>query len=152
VPNSVSTAKKLAHAGRPAENRSLPAWGYFVAWMLVGAGYALGFLSILTIGVAVLAVAGAATVLLTVHRPSFVGLPGVVSGISVPLFYVAYLNRDGPGTVCRAIEGGEHCTDEWSPWPWTAIGVVVLLAGVTLFVLGHRARSQQPEASEMSGT
>ena len=69
------------------------------------------------------------------------GLPGLVSGLSLPLFFVAYLNRAGPGTICRAIGAqGQECIDEWSPWPWLAIGVVLLIGGFVQFVRANRGR------------
>ncbi len=111
---------------------------WFAAWSLIGALYALALLGAMTIGILILPVAVAATVFLGRHRPARAGLWGLVSGAGLPLMYVAYLNRDGPGTVCSAIPGGESCTDEWSPWPWLAIGLALLLAGVILFARRRR--------------
>jgi hypothetical protein len=126
----------------PAVQRS--DWGWFAAWLVVGAGYALGTLSILTIGPFVLLISTVSTVMLVVlaRRRSLRGLPGLVSGPGVLLLYVAYLNRSGPGNVCQTLgHGGQHCTDEWSPWPWAAGGILLLLAGVVFFLLGSRRRT-----------
>ena len=120
-------------------------WGWFGAWLLVGCAASLGVLSILTIGIFVLPIAGAAFIVLLTRRASIVGVPGFLSGLSVPLFYVAYLNRDGPGTVCDVTHGGgTSCTDEWSPWPFFAIGVVLFLTGIAIFVLVQRNRGRGP--------
>jgi hypothetical protein len=73
---------------------------WFIAWMFVGAGYALGVLSALSIGAYVLLITVVATIVLATRAGNRVGLPGLVSGLSLPLFYVAYLNRSGPGTIC----------------------------------------------------
>jgi hypothetical protein len=73
---------------------------WFIAWMLMGAGYAIGILGALSIGPYVLVIAVAATIVLATRTGSRVGLPGLISGLSLPLFYVAFLNRSGPGTVC----------------------------------------------------
>lgn len=124
-------------------------WGWFGAWLLVGCAASLGVLSILTIGIFVLPVAGAAVVVLATRRGAIDGVPGFLSGLSVPLFYVAYLNRDGPGTVCEVTRGGGHCTDEWSPWPWFAAGVVLFIAGVAIFVWVQRSR--RPPSVAMPG-
>ncbi len=97
----------------------------------------------------VLPFAVASTVLVATWRNALVGLPGLASGVGVPLLYVAYLNRGGPWTVCEALgQGGQRCTDEWIPWPWVATGASVLLAGVVVFVVRRRkpqsARPQHP--------
>jgi hypothetical protein len=56
-----------------------------------------------------------------------------LSGAGIVPLVVAWLNRDGPGDVCRAIGGaGSECTEEWSPWPWLAAGVVLVGAGVVV--------------------
>ena len=70
--------------------------------MLTGAGYALGILGALSIGPYVLVITVAATIVLATRTGSKVGLPGLVSGLGLPLFYVAFLNRSGPGTVCTS--------------------------------------------------
>jgi hypothetical protein len=124
--------------------------GWFVAWAVVGAGLALALLTILSIGIFVLAITTAATVLLATRPKASIGLPGLISGLSLPLFYVAYLNRGGPGTACTAVPGGESCSQRWSPYPWVGIGVVLFLAGLTLFVVvlgAARRRAARPEPS-----
>jgi hypothetical protein len=101
----------------------------FIAWMLTGAGYALGILGALSVGPYVLVITVAATIVLATRTGSRVGLPGLISGPSLPLFYVAFLNRSGPGTVCTSTATSRSCVDEWSPWPWLAIAVLVLVSG-----------------------
>jgi protein-S-isoprenylcysteine O-methyltransferase Ste14 len=97
-------------------------------------------LAILSIGVFVLAITIVATVFLARSSAARAGLAGIVSGIGVPLLYVAFLNRSGPGVVCT----GRSCTDEWSPWPWLLIGAALLLVGLAWFIAtsGRRARHQ----------
>ena len=113
---------------------------WFIAWMLTGAGYALGILGALSIGPYVLVITVAATIVLATRTGSKVGLPGLVSGLGLPLFYVAFLNRSGPGTVCTSTGTGQSCVDEWSPWPWLAIGIVLLVSGYVWFAMTHRRR------------
>jgi hypothetical protein len=116
------------------------AWGWFFAWLLVGGGYLVALLGALTIGILVLPVVGILTVVLARRPGAVAGVAGIVSGLGLPLLYVAWLNRDGPGTVCTATGAGTDCTDEWSPWPWLVVGLVVLAAGVLLF------RARRPAA------
>jgi hypothetical protein len=119
----------------PADSveRTVPAVLWFTGWLAVGAGAVLAMLAALTIGVFILPLCIVATVVLATRRGSSQGFPGLVSGLSLPLFYVAYLNRDGPGTICTRSVSSVSCTDEWSPWPWFAVGAVLLLGGVLLF-------------------
>lgn len=70
------------NADRPAE------CDLVIAWMLTGAGYALGILGALSIGPYILVITVAATIVLATHTGSRVGLPGLISGLSLPLFYV----------------------------------------------------------------
>jgi ABC-type thiamin/hydroxymethylpyrimidine transport system permease subunit len=113
---------------------------WFVAWAAVGAGYAFGVLGALSIGVFVLAIAAVATVLLARHPQARTGLIGLVSGLGLPLLFVAFLNRAGPGTVCTTTATSQSCSEEWSPWPWLLIGVALVVVGCVWF--GVRSRRQ----------
>ncbi|WNM29031.1 hypothetical protein RKE30_00720 [Streptomyces sp. Li-HN-5-11] len=118
-------------------------WPWFCAWLAVGALGSLGLLSILTIGAYLLPVAVVAAGLLATRRGSRAGLAGVLSGLGVPLLYVAFLNRGGPGSVCTTTATGQSCADEYNPWLWLAAGVALLLAGVVLGVVRqHRAAAR----------
>ncbi|MGW2827031.1 hypothetical protein ACWC24_39560 [Streptomyces sp. NPDC001443] len=111
---------------------------WFCVWFVVGALGSLGVLTVLTIGPFLLPVAVAAAALLAVRRGSSAGLPGLVSGLGVPLLYVSFLNREGPGNVCTTTASGQSCVDEFDPWPWLAAGAVLLLAGIVLAVVLRR--------------
>lgn len=107
----------------------------FATWTLIGALAGFGMLSLLTIGAAVLALAAVAAALALYLRVYGPGLAGAVAGAAVPLAYVGWLNRAGPGEVCSTTAGVQTCTDEWSPWPWFAAAALCLLASVVLFRL-----------------
>jgi hypothetical protein len=111
---------------------------WFIAWAAVGAGYALGILAALSIGVLVLAVAAVATIVLARRPQARVGLTGLVSGLGLPLLYVAFLNRAGPGIVCTTTGTERSCTDEWSPWPWLLIGVALVVVGCVWYGIETR--------------
>jgi hypothetical protein len=55
---------------------------WFIAWMLTGAGFALGILGALSIGPYVLVITVAAAIVLATRTGSRVGLPGLISGLS----------------------------------------------------------------------
>jgi len=113
-------------------------WGWFGAWALVGAAFAVSLVGILTVGIFVLPFAIIGTVLLTRSPSRLRGLPGVIAGLGLPLLYVAYLNRGGPGEVCSAIPGGESCTQALDPWPWLAAGLLLITAGVVVYLVRSR--------------
>ena len=116
-------------------------WVWFTAWLLVGAGFALSLIGIASIGLFVLPLPVLATALLVRRQYATSGLPGLISGLAVPLLYVAYLNRAGPGTICTTVTGGHECNDEWSPWPWLAVGVILFVLGVAVFIDRQRRAS-----------
>jgi hypothetical protein len=118
--------------------RSMAPSAYFLAWFLVGAAWMLGVLSVLTIGLPILALALTGTVLLLRRNSAAAGLPGAVSGAAVPLFYVAFLNRRGPGRVCATTADGIECAEQWNPWPVLAGGLVLLTGGLVWFALRQR--------------
>ncbi|GAA4615703.1 hypothetical protein GCM10023195_69410 [Actinoallomurus liliacearum] len=115
-------------------------WLMFTGWLLIGACYLLGLLSILSIGIFILPFTVVGTVALATRRDTQRGLPGLVSSASLPLFLLTYLNRHGPGTHCTtSVNGGSDCTEGLlDPWPLLAGGLVFLVAGVALFHLLRR--------------
>jgi hypothetical protein len=115
-------------------------WPWFVAWFGVGGAYTLAILGAMTIGIFVLPIAVVATVVLSTRERARIAASGLVSGAGLPLLYVAYLNRSGPGTVCTRSATESSCTDEWSPWPWLVVGLALVVAGVVIFVRRQRAQ------------
>ena len=85
---------------KPAGARSAAAWGWFVAWFFAGALCALAILGAFTIGIFVLPIAGAVIVFLATRRGATDGIVGLISGLGLPVLYVAFLNREGPGNIC----------------------------------------------------
>jgi hypothetical protein len=118
-------------------------WLWFAAWAAVGILYAVAVLGVLSIGLLVMPVAVAATVLLGRRSDGWVGTPGVLSGLAVPLLAVAYLNREGPGEVCHSTAQTQSCSELWNPWPFVAVAVALLVAGV----VGERMRHRFPPGS-----
>lgn len=99
----------------------------------------LAVLTPLTVGpfAAVVALGGA--VLLIWRRGLGGSATGVLSGAGLIPLYIAYLNRHGPGQVCRSAGStSTECTDAWNPWPFLAIGLLLIAAGAFLFVILRR--------------
>ena len=124
------------------------AWPWFatLAWAGVGALAAFGIAGLASIGMFLLAgallVAGVALATPALRPPS---VPGLLVGLSAAPLYIAWLNRDGPGSVCTTTADSISCSDQWSPWPFVAVGVLLAGAGLALLVAGRRAPDQQPE-------
>lgn len=140
---------KIDPPGRSARQAGAkPSWLGFTAWAVVGAGASLGLLSILTIGFTVLAATVVITVFVARWRPSVAEAFGTVTGLALPLFDISYMNREGPGEVCTTNGTGGSCTDEWSPWPWLAAGVLLAIAGVAAFIaFRHRENRMRAPAA-----
>lgn len=124
----------------PSNNVGLASWGWFGAWLVAGATWFVTVLGILSIGIFVFPVAITLTVVLATRRTSSAGLPGIISGVGLPLVYIAYLNRGGPGNVCTKSALGQSCTQEWSPWPWLAVGMALVAAGIVVFAARKTAK------------
>jgi hypothetical protein len=113
----------------PQRISHLAGCGWFWAWAAVGVVAAVGLDIVL-----LLPVAGVLAYGLSRFRGSRDHSEGTLTGAGLPFLYVAYLNRQGPGTVCYTDgHGGGGCDEYLNPWPWLAIGVVLIVAGVLLY-------------------
>jgi hypothetical protein len=98
----------------------------------------LGVLSLLTIGPFVLLLTLVLCGFLLWRLEFGAGMAGLLPGASVPVLYVAWLNRDGPGTVCTTTSTSNSCGDEWAPWPFVVVAVLMVAAGVIAFIRMRR--------------
>lgn len=118
-----------------AKGDSLPA---FLGWCLAGIAGCFGVLSVLTVGPFVLLATLFWSAWLLWRFEFGWSMGGLLSGAAVPVMYVAWLNRGGPGEVCSTTATSTSCTDEWSPWPFLVGAVVLAVAGVVVFARGRR--------------
>jgi hypothetical protein len=139
----MSTGPSPSHPAMPPPAPTRLPWAWFAAWLIIGASYALSLLGAASIGLFVLPLPVLATILIVRRQHARSGLPGLISGLGIPLLYVAYLNRAGPGTICTTITGGQDCTGEWSPWPWLAAAVILLGLGLAAFIARQRHLPRQ---------
>lgn len=108
-------------------------WAGFALWAVSGSLLAVSAAGALTIGPLVFPVAIAALVVAAVLTRG-TGGAGVLVGPGLVAGYIAWLNREGPGTICHAIENGMRCTEEWNPWPIAAVAIALVALAVAVTV------------------
>lgn len=113
--------------------------GAFLLWCVAGAGFCLGVIAILSIGAFVLLATFALCGFLLWRLEWGWGMAGLLPGAALPLLYIAWINRDGPGEVCHGDARSITCADEYSPWPFVVAGGLFILVGVVTFVRGRRS-------------
>lgn len=128
---------------RPPRQRSSRAAGFY--WALVGALAAFGLVALLTVGIFVLAAAAVLILLAVALKIDTRALPALAIGAAVIPFYIAILNRSGPGTICTRTATETSCGEQMSPWPWVAVGVALLAGGVILLLRTSRRRTTLPD-------
>jgi len=110
----------------------------FWLWALVGVGFGFG---VSQIGIFTIP-AGALLAAFLLSRPSMrASAYGVLVGIGIPLLTVAYINREGPGSVCHTFSNGSECAEGLpDPKKWAAVGLAFIVAGVLAQVFAARPR------------
>jgi hypothetical protein len=101
---------------------------WFWAWAGVGA-LAVSSLSlgVLTAPPALLLGALVANLGDRAQRSAF----GLLTGAGLPLLWVAYVQRQGPGTTCWHTASSAGCDQHLNPLPWLIVGVTLVLTGLT---------------------
>jgi hypothetical protein len=106
---------------------------WFAAWVVVGCAVAL---SMVSIGLLVL-IPTAVIAVLMIRRPAAKrSAYGALIGIGLLLLFVAYVNRQGPGTTCWQHGTATGCDEHLNPLPWLALGVAFVVGGF----VAHRLR------------
>ena len=111
-----------------------PGWGWFFAWALLGSAAALGAVSLGPLLLLPVALVGLLLWRRTrVRRSAF----GLLTGAGALLLYVAWVQRDGPGTTCWHTATASGCDQHLNPLPWLVAGAALVVAGF----LAHARRS-----------
>ncbi len=104
------------------------AWPFWL-WALVGVGFGLGISSL---GIFIVPASAVVTMVL-LTRPGLRGSAyGALVGIGTVLLFVAFDNREGPGTVCHSYDHGRgmRCDELYDPRKWLVAGLVLVAAGL----------------------
>ena len=121
---------------RPSPARVL---GSAALWLLVGTLIGFGVAGMMTIGIFLLA-AAAVLFIVGVGVPVIDKrtVPATLIGVATAPFYIAWLNRQGPGEICTQNRSGTSCIEQWDPLPFVIAGAVLLLLGLVLTWLALR--------------
>ena len=63
---------------------------------------------------------------------------GFLTGAGLPLLWVAYVQRQGPGTTCWHTASSAGCDQHLNPLPWLIVGVTLVLTGL----IAHRRHNR----------
>ena len=106
---------------------------WFAAWILVGCALAL---STVSLGPLALLPVAVIAVLMSRQPAARRSAYGALVGVGLLLLFVAYLNREGPGTTCWERGSAMGCDQHLNPLPWLALGVAAIVGGF----VAHRLR------------
>jgi len=109
--------------------RRTPAYVCFCSWTLIGAVAAVGLVSLGPIALGPALIAGAALSTSATARRSRVGL---LAGPGLVFLFVAYLQRQGPGTTCWHTTTAAGCDQHLNPIPWLLVGLLLIITATVL--------------------
>src|SRR5205807_6389321 len=96
----MTDSRSSAPTNQPAGHRESRHWAlcvWFWAWAIVGAAGALGFVSLGPIALGPAMIAG---VMMSASRVARQSALGLFAGAGLLCLFVAYVQRQGPGTTC----------------------------------------------------
>ena len=101
--------------------------GWFWAWATVGAAGGLGAISL---GPIALAPSFIAALAMSRSRSASRSAFGLIAGAGLLSLFVAFVQRDGPGTTCWHTALASGCDQHLNPVPWLVAGIVLVVGGV----------------------
>ena len=113
-------------------SREAMKWRWFLVWALLGSVWALAAVSLGPLLILPVLLLG---LFLWRTRPDARrSALGLVSGAGTLLLYVAWVQRDGPGTTCWHTATASGCDQHLNPLPWLIAGAVLVLSGFVAHV------------------
>jgi hypothetical protein len=99
---------------------------WFAAWVLVGCALTLSAVSLGPL----LAIPATGIAVLMLRRPAARrSAYGALIGVGLLLLFVAYVNRQGPGSTCWQDGTTMGCGEHLNPLPWLLLGVAFVVGG-----------------------
>lgn len=117
--------------------------GSAIYWFLVGVLTSFGIAGIMSIGIFFLAAAAILTLVAVLLKIDTRGWPGIVIGAAFTPFYIAMLNRSGPGWICTRTATTTSCGEQLNPWWFVATGLALVAVGVILLLRTRRLQPHQ---------
>jgi hypothetical protein len=127
VAGAVSDADAYSSSRRLGGQPHVAQCGWFWAWAMVGAAAALGAVSL---GPIALAPSFIAVLAMSRSRSASRSAFGLLAGAGLLSLFVAFVQRDGPGTTCRHTASASGCDQHLNPVPWLVAGIVLVAGGV----------------------
>jgi hypothetical protein len=102
---------------------------WFWAWTIVGAIGAVGLVSLgpIALGPALI-LGGALSTSQSARRSGW----GLLAGAGLLSLFVAYIQRQGPGTTCWHTATAGGCDQHLNPTPWLVIGLLLFIGAIVL--------------------
>ena len=109
---------------------------WFVLWTAVGAAATFASLSLLVLVAPLIVV----TVLVLVARGAVSRAAfGLLAGAGLVSFFVAYVQRKGPGVVSWHTATAAGADEYLDPKPWLVAGVILVTVGILAFIWRRRS-------------
>jgi hypothetical protein len=123
----VSDANAYPSSRRSGRHPHVAQCGWFWAWATVGVAGALGAISLGPIALIPSVIAALA---MSRSRNASRSALGLLAGAGLLSLYVAFVQRDGPGTTCWHTALASGCDQHLNPIPWLVAGIVLVIGGV----------------------
>jgi hypothetical protein len=118
-----------------------PSWGAFAVWTVAGVAFGFSLVVIPSLAAILLVVA----LVMGILRPALFGSAvGSLAGVGLMSVYIAFVQRQGPGTVCWQTATASGCDEYLDPRPWLVAGLAMIVIAVVVQAT-RRRRVRMPE-------
>jgi hypothetical protein len=114
-------------------------WAWFAAWLVVGGALAFSIVDGLAFGLLVLPFAIVAVMVLIARHHFDRSAWGLLCGAGLLSLYVAYVQRNGPGTVSWHTAAASGSSTYMDPRPWLIAGLLLVAIGAAAFLWRRRS-------------
>ena len=131
-----------------ASGSYLAGWGWFALWLIAGVCGAIGLISLGWLAlVPAFVISGALMASRSARRSAW----GLLCGAGFLFLFVAYLQRQGPGTTCWHTATASGCEQHLDPRPWLVAGSSLLIGGLAGQLRSFLSRSRREQSTIKNG-